>query len=156
MNMKRRVFMKGSLAAGVIGVAIGAGLLTPREVLAAWNKSAFEAKSVADARKALLGTTETTESTEITVKAPDIAENGAVVPVTVSSTLSGVTSISIFADKNPTPLTSTYELPDGTLPYISTRIKMAKTSNVIAVVKAGGKLYSARKEVKVTIGGCGG
>lgn len=156
MNMKRRVFMKGGLAAGVIGAAVGSGLLAPRQVFAARDKSAFEAASVDDAMKALFGSTEALESGDITVKAPDIAENGAVVPVTVSTTMDEVTSISIIAAGNSSPLTSTYVLYPGTLPYISTRLKMAKTASVIAVVKAGGKVYSAKKEVKVTIGGCGG
>jgi sulfur-oxidizing protein SoxY len=88
--------------------------------------------------------------------APDFAENGAVVPVTVSSTLSNVEAISIIASNNPSPLTSTYVLTSASVPFVSTRIKLGKTSNVMAVVKADGKLYSASKEVKVTIGGCGG
>ena len=148
--------MKGTLAAGAVGVAVGAGLLSPRTVLAAWPEAAFKAKTVDQALQAIVGSTQLTESGDIKIKAPDIAENGAVVPVTVSSTLAGVSAISILAEKNPSPLTSSYELPEGTEAYISTRIKMGKTSNVVAVVKAGGKLYSAKKEVKVTIGGCGG
>ncbi len=156
MNPRRRIFMKGTLAAGAVGVAVGAGLLSPRTVLAAWPEAAFKAKTVDQALQAIVGSTQLTESGDIKIKAPDIAENGAVVPVTVSSTLAGVSAISILAEKNPSPLTSSYELPEGTEAYISTRIKMGKTSNVVAVVKAGGKLYSAKKEVKVTIGGCGG
>jgi len=155
MNTKRRLFLKGSMAAGAAGVAMSAGLLTPGMVLAAWNEGAFKAKSVDDALAALLGSSKT-EPGKIKVKAPDIAENGAVVPVTVSTDMSGVDTIAILASKNNTPLTSSYTLGAGTLPFISTRIKMGKTGKVIAVVKAGGKLYSASKEVKVTIGGCGG
>ena len=102
-----------------------------------------------------MGGTDTTAG-DIAIKAPDIAENGAVVPVTVSTGISGVESISIFAEKNANPLTSSYILGSSTEAFVSTRVKMGKTSNVIAVVKAGGKLYSAEKEVKVTIGGCGG
>jgi sulfur-oxidizing protein SoxY len=156
MNTKRRIFMKGTLAAGAVGVAVGAGLLSPRTVLAAWPEAAFKAKSVDEALQGIVGSTQTAESGDIKIKAPDIAENGAVVPVTVSATLAGVSSISILAEKNPVPLTSSYELPEGTEAYISTRIKMGKTGNVVAVVKADGKLYSTKKEVKVTIGGCGG
>ncbi|MEN8133059.1 MAG: thiosulfate oxidation carrier protein SoxY, partial [Pseudomonadota bacterium] len=96
------------------------------------------------------------DSSDITVKAPDIAENGAVVPITVSSTLTGVTSIAILVEKNARPLTASYDLAEGTEAYISNRIKMGKTSDVVAVVKADGKLYQAKKSVKVTIGGCGG
>lgn len=156
MNTRRRVFMKGGLAAGLVGSAVGAGLLTPAQVLGAWDQAAFDAKSVDDALKALVGSTEATDSGDIVVKAPDIAENGAVVPVTVSTTLADVSSIAILAAQNATPLTSSYDLAKGTEPYVSTRIKMGKTSDVVAVVKSGGKLYSAKKEVKVTIGGCGG
>ncbi|RMG27530.1 MAG: thiosulfate oxidation carrier protein SoxY [Gammaproteobacteria bacterium] len=157
IDIKRRTLLKGSVAAGVIGMAAGAGLVTPRMVLAAWPKSAFSATSVDAALKALFGSSDLTGSDKIKLKAPDIAENGAVVPVTVSvEGIDGVESISILAEKNANPLTSNYELADGTLPYIATRIKMGKTSSVIAVAKAGGRLYSTGKEVKVTIGGCGG
>lgn len=156
MNIKRRIFMKGSLAASAIGVAVGAGLLTPRVVLAAWPKTAFEAKNLQDALKDVVGSDQAAESKDITIKAPDIAENGAVVPITISSSLPDVTSMSVLVEKNAVPLSATYDLPAGTEAYISNRIKMGKTSDVVAVVKAGGKLYSARKSVKVTIGGCGG
>jgi sulfur-oxidizing protein SoxY len=155
MSMKRRTFVKGTLAGATVGVAVSAGLLTPRMVLAAWPKAAFEAKTVADAMTALDGTGESTATEEITVKAPDIAENGAVVPVTISTTLKAQT-ISIYSEKNPTPLIAMFNLSDKAQGFVSTRIKMGKTSPVIGVVKSGGKLYSARKEVKVTIGGCGG
>lgn len=156
MNETRRVFLKGSLAAGAVGVAVGAGLLTPRSILAAWPQSAFEAKSVDAAISAAVGSDKTEASSDITVKAPDIAENGAVVPITVSTGMAGASMIALIAEQNATPLTSTFELGEGTEAFISTRIKMGKTSNVLAVVKADGKLYSAKKEVKVTIGGCGG
>jgi sulfur-oxidizing protein SoxY len=103
-----------------------------------------------------MGSSKMTESDKVKLKAPDIAENGAVVPVTVTSGIDGTSSIGIIVANNPTPLTATFNLGPTTEGYISTRIKMGKTSDVIAVVKAGGKLYSAKKEVKVTIGGCGG
>jgi sulfur-oxidizing protein SoxY len=154
--MKRRIFLKGTLATGAIGMAVSAGLITPRMVLAAWPKAAFDAKSVDEAVNDLLGSSTLAGSDKIKIKAPDIAENGAVVPISVEADLPDVESISIIADKNATPLTSSFVLGKGTEPYIATRIKMGKTGNVIAVVKAGGKLYSASKEVKVTIGGCGG
>jgi sulfur-oxidizing protein SoxY len=125
-------------------------------VLAAWPASAFQAKTVDDALDGLMGSHQLEGSDKISIRAPDIAENGAVVPVSVTSTLDGVESISIIAEKNATPLTASFTLGKGTLPDVSTRIKMGKTSSVIAVVKAGGKLYSTGKEVKVTIGGCGG
>jgi len=156
MSMKRRVFLKGSLAASAVGVAVGAGLLTPRAVLAAWPSSAFEAKKVDDALANLLGSASTEASDKIKIKAPDIAENGAVVPVTVESDIEGINSISIIAAGNQMPLIASFNLGEGALGFVSTRIKMAKTSEVVAVVKAGDKVFSSAKEVKVTIGGCGG
>ena len=155
-NMKRRTILKGTLAASAVGMAIGTGLLTPRTVLAAWPKDAFEAKTVDDAMKNLFGSTTLEGNDKIQIKVPDIAENGAVVPVSVEVQMDGVESISIVAEKNVSPLTSSYTLGSGTDPFVATRIKLGKTSSVIAVVKAGGKLYSTGKEVKVTIGGCGG
>ena len=155
-SMKRRVFLKGSLAASAMGAAVGAGLLTPQAVLAAWPKAAFEAKKVEDAMTSLMGSAMSEATGDISIKAPDIAENGAVVPVTVSTTIGGVESIAIFAEKNPSPLAASFDLGKGAQGFVSTRIKMGKTGDVIGVVKAGGKLYAARKGVKVTIGGCGG
>jgi sulfur-oxidizing protein SoxY len=97
-----------------------------------------------------------TESSDILLKAPDIAENGAVVPITATSNIPGTTSIAIFVEKNPTPLIADFSFSNGAEAYISTRIKMAKTSVVRVSVKAGGKNYTTSREVKVTIGGCGG
>jgi sulfur-oxidizing protein SoxY len=156
MSIKRRILLKGALAAGAAGLAAGTGLLSPRAVFAAWSDSAFQATTSSEALKALLGSDSMEDSAAIKIKAPDIAENGAVVPVSVTAELEGVESISILAEKNSTPLTASFDLGPGTEPYVSTRIKMGKTANVVAVVKAGGKLYTAKKEVKVTIGGCGG
>jgi sulfur-oxidizing protein SoxY len=149
------MFLKGSLAGGAVGVAVGAGLLAPQSVLAAWPAAAFEAKKVEDAIKGSMGSALTEASDKITVKAPDIAENGAVVPVTVSTSLAAE-SIAVIAENNPAPLAAMFEMGPGAEGFVSTRIKMGKTGDVVAVVKAGGKLYSARKGVKVTIGGCGG
>ena len=156
MNQVRRTFLKGTGAAGAVAVAIAAGLLRPGQVLAAeWNKAAFDATTTADAMKGL-NVAGAAESKDILIKAPDIAENGAVVPVEVTSKIPSTTSILIFVDKNQFPLTADFELSNGAEGYISTRIKMANTSHVKVVVKAGGKAYTASKEVKVTIGGCGG
>ena len=155
-SMKRRTFLKSSLAAGATGMAISAGLLSPRMVLAAWPKSAFESKDVDGAVNGLFGTTSLTGSDQIKIKAPDIAENGAVVPVSITTDIGNVESISIIAEKNTTPLSASFTLGAGAEGYVSTRIKMGKTGSVIAVVKSGDKLYSTGKEVKVTIGGCGG
>ena len=155
-QMKRRTLLKGTLAAGVAAVAAGAGLLTPRAVLAAWPKAAFEAKKLDQAITTLLGNTALTESKDIKLKTPAIAENGAVVNVTVNTKLPDVDSISILVEKNAMPLAVTFDLSARTKPYVKTRVKVAKTSGVMAVVRSGGKLYSARREVKVTLGGCGG
>jgi len=155
MRMQRRTILKGALAGSAVSVAISAGLLTPQRVLAAWPKEAFEAKAADDALKAL-GLTGAVASTDITVKAPDIAENGAVVPVTVETTLKDLQSITLVAEKNPVPLLASFDLGAGAEGYVSTRIKMGTTQDVRAIVKAGGKVLEARKEVKVTIGGCGG
>ena len=154
--MKRRTLLKGSLTAGVAGVAAAAGLLTPQMVLAAWPKAAFEAKGVDNAVQSLMGSKDLTASGDITINAPAIAENGAVVNIAVSTSLKNVDAISILVEKNAQPLTSNFNLAPVAEPFIKTRVKVAKTSSVIAVVKSGGKLYSAGREVKVTIGGCGG
>ena len=154
--MKRRSFLKGTMAGSAIAVAAGAGLLTPAQVLAAWPKAAFEAKDVPGAIKGIAGTDTTKASADIKIKAPDIAENGAVVPVTIESGIAGIDSIAIVVAKNGTPLAANFKLGANAQGFVSTRIKMGKTSDVIAVVKSGGNVYSAKKEVKVTIGGCGG
>ncbi len=154
--MQRRHFLKNTMATGTIALAASSGLLVPGQVLAAWNKKAFDAKDVQSALKDIIGTELTEASDKIHIKAPQIAENGAVVPVTISSTLSNVKSITIISEKNSTPLIAKFNLKGKAEAYISTRIKMGKTSNIIAVCESGGKFYSARKEVKVTIGGCGG
>jgi len=155
MSIQRRTILKGALASSAVGVAVSAGLLVPQQALAAWPKDAFEAKAVDEALKGL-NLAAPTASPDITVKAPDIAENGAVVPVTVETTLKDVESITITAEKNPVPLVASFQMSPATEGYISTRIKMGATQDVRAIVKAGGKVYEAKKEVKVTIGGCGG
>jgi sulfur-oxidizing protein SoxY len=155
-RIKRRIFLKGTLATGAIGMAVSTGLLTPRMSFAAWSKAAFDATDVNGALSALYGSTDLEGSDKIKIKAPDIAENGSVVPVSVSTDIADVESMSIIAEKNANPLAASFMMGPGTEAYVSTRIKMGKTASVIAVVKAGGKLYSTGKEVKVTIGGCGG
>lgn len=154
MKSERRAFLKLSGGAGALGLAAAAGLVTSRSARAAWNKSGFESKAVGDVMKSL-GATGAAESGDIVITAPDIAENGAVVPVAVTSRIPNTESISIVAEKNPFPLAATFNMADGALPYASVRIKLGQTSHVRAVVKAGGKVYTAAKEVKVTVGGCG-
>lgn len=156
MNRQRRTLLKTSGAASAIAVAAAAGLVSPASALAAeWNKAAFEAKSPADALKGL-GATSTVGSKDIIIKAPDIAENGAVVPVEITSNIAGTQSIAILVEKNPQPLAASFDVSNGGEPYVSVRLKVGASSNITAVVKAGGKSYTASREVKVTIGGCGG
>lgn len=153
----RRLLLKGAGAVALVG--LGNLPFSLSAAFAAANdkypEDAFKQKSDADALKALYGKTAET-SDKVKLDAPEIAENGAVVPITVSSTLADVTSISILVAENPNALAASYKIPAGTLPSVASRLKMAKTTNVIAVVEAGGKLYSTSKEVKVTVGGCGG
>ncbi|MGV0975994.1 MAG: thiosulfate oxidation carrier protein SoxY, partial [Azonexus sp.] len=131
------------------------GIITPGVALADWNKAAFEAKNMADTLKAM-GATTPADSKDVQLTAPDIAENGAVVPIGVASTLPNVTMVAIMIEKNPSTLAATFTLPAGTEPNIQTRVKMGQTSNIFAVVKSDGKFFMTSKEIKVTMGGCGG
>ena len=157
MNELRRNFLKRTGRLGVLAAAVAAGGLKPAEVLAAArNDDAFKAKSTADAFKAL-GMTGVTDSSAIAIRAPDIAENGAVVPIDVTSNVPGTRSISLFVDKNPFPYIGTFDVSQNGVPYVHVRVKMGKSSDVrVVVAAADGKYYQAVKEVKVTIGGCGG
>ena len=157
MDMLRRTMLKGVSASGALAAALAAGVLKPTEVLAAeeWNRAAFEAKEMGAALKGL-GAATTADSKDIVLKAPDIAENGAVVPVEVVSNIPNTSSIAILIDKNPTALSAQFRFANGALPEVSARVKMGQTSLVKAVAKVGDKFYVAQKEVKVTVGGCGG
>lgn len=155
MKDLRRNFLKLAGGAGAVAVTAAAGLLKPGSAWAApWNKNAFESKAATDAIKSL-GAAELVESKDITITAPDIAENGAIVPVAVTSKIPNTQSIAIIAEKNPFPLAASFDISAGGEAYVSTRLKMGQTSNVRAIVKADGKFYTAIKEVKVTVGGCG-
>jgi sulfur-oxidizing protein SoxY len=153
--MDRRQVLKGAGAASAVGVAVMAGLLKPTDAFAAWNKAGFESKDLGAAMGSV-GASGAAASGDVAVKAPDIAENGAVVPVEVISSIAGTTGIAIVAEKNSLPLIADFTFSNGGEGYVSTRIKMGATSNVVGIVKAGGKVYKGHKEVKVTIGGCGG
>lgn len=156
MNQMRRNTLKAGGGASLLALLAAAGIVRPGDLLAAeWNKSAFEGKSVQDAFKAL-GAGNPANSGDIVVRASDIAENGAVVPVGVDSKIPGTESISILVDKNPSPLAASFDIPSGTDPSVMTRVKLGQTSDVYALVKANGKFYMTKKEIKVTIGGCGG
>ncbi len=155
--MKRRRFLSNALAVSATGIAISSGLISPSLVFAAEepNTNPFAAKTLDEVLK-MINAVDAKPSTDVQIKAPEIAENGAVVPLTVSSSMEGVTGISIVVANNPTPLAATFTLPEGTKAEVSTRIKMAKTSEVIALVQTKDGLFSAKQEIKVTIGGCGG
>ena len=153
----RRLLLKGAVAGGLVG--LGFPFVAPELAFAAdakdWPAGAFKTKGETETLKELYGKA-AESSDKVTLDAPEIAENGAVVPVSVASTLPNVTAIAILVLENPNTLAAAYKLPEGTEASVSNRLKMAKTSKVVAVVESGGKLYSASKEVKVTVGGCGG
>ena len=153
----RRLILKGVGCVVLLGLGSAPFSLAPAFAAAndKYPEDAFKQKSDADAIKSLYGKT-AEESDKVKLDAPEIAENGAVVPISVTTTLENVTSIAFLVSENPNALAASYQIPEGTLPSVANRLKMQKTTNVIAIVEAGGKLYSATKEVKVTVGGCGG
>ncbi|HJV85290.1 MAG TPA: thiosulfate oxidation carrier protein SoxY [Noviherbaspirillum sp.] len=153
MNQNRRDMLRIS---AVLGMAFTAGLLKASDVFAAdWNQTAFDAKSLDDVVKAL-GGDKFAVSGDVSITGPDIAENGAVVPVSVSSKVPNTEYMAILVEKNPSAMSAGFNIPAGTDAAISTRVKMGATSNVHALVKADGKWLVATKEIKVTLGGCGG
>src|SRR5580704_16878124 len=153
-SLSRRLLLQGAGSVALIGLGFGS-----MPALAAANdnypEDAFKQKSDADAIKSLYGKT-AEASDKVKLDAPEIAENGAVVPISVATTLENVTSIALLVSENLNALAASYVIPEGTLPSVANRLKMQNTTNVIAIVEAGGKLYCATKEVKVTVGGCGG
>jgi sulfur-oxidizing protein SoxY len=155
MNEGRRKALQQTAALSTLAALTAIGLIRPGAALAQDWKAAFEAKSIPDTIRALGGTT-TADTKDITVTAPDIAENGAVVPVAVTSAIPKTESIAILIEKNPNVLAASFDIPAGTDPSVGTRVKMGQTSNVYAGVMADGKYYMAGKEIKVTLGGCGG
>jgi len=155
-NMRRKVLKAGGGVA-LYALLVAAGWLKPGDAAAqSWNKSAFEAKTLDEALKAFGGGSSAQSKDIVFVSTPDIAENGAVVPIGITSSIPKTEAIAILIEKNPNPLAAIFEIPPGTEPAIGTRVKMAQTSNVYALVKADGKYYVASKEIKVTLGGCGG
>jgi sulfur-oxidizing protein SoxY len=155
MSINRRHFLKSGGGATVMALAASAGLLRVDPAFASWNEAAFKTKSLADTVKALGGQA-AAESKDIQITSPDIAENGAVVPIAVTSKIANTESIAILIEKNPNSLAASFDIPGGTEPFVSTRVKMGQTSNVHALVKAGGQYFYVTKEIKVTLGGCGG
>ena len=157
MNLQRRKALRTGGGVTLLTLVAAAGWLRPQDALAAeWNKAAFETNSM-DATVKALGGTAPAQSKDITFfQTPDIAENGAVVPIGITSNIPRTESIAILVEKNPNMLAAVFDIPPGTEPSLSTRIKMGQSSNVYALVKADGKYYVAGKEIKVTLGGCGG
>jgi len=145
----RRKFVKQT--GGLIGLLLAAGFVRAEE----WNRIAFEGKQLDDVIRGL-GGNGAQESAEVVILAPEIAENAAVVPMQIISKLNKTESIAIVVEKNPNPLAANFSIPDGTLPDIQTRVKMAQTCSVYALVRAGGKFFYSAKEIKITQGGCGG
>jgi len=151
MNTTRRQVIKTT---GVLGTLVSLGIITQAQAVAADARPGFATKSFADAIASLGGTP--TTSADISVNTPDIAENGAVVPVGAASKIPNTTDMWFFVEKNPYPLAASFSFPEGTDPEVKTRVKMGTSTQVTVVVKAGGELYAASKETKVTLGGCGG
>ena len=155
IDHSRRTLVKCAGAIGAVTVGLVTGVTRSSNAVAAqWNKAGFDSRVMSDAMKAL-GAGTPVESKDITITAPEIAENGAVVPVAVTSRIANTQQISIISEKNPRPLMATFDVSGSSEGYVSTRVKMGETSNVWAVVKADGKFFVAKKEVKVTVGGCG-
>ena len=154
--MKRRSFIKTAFVASATGAAITGGLLSPTIVFAeSHEKDLFKVKSLEEALK-ILGAVEAKESEMIKIKAPEIAENGAVVPVGITSEIEGTTEIVALVSNNPMPFAAKYTFGEGTKASVKSRFKMAQTTDVVAVVKANDKFYTAKSNIKVTKGGCGG
>ena len=155
INQQRRVVLKGAASATLVGLAASWGFSTA--AYAARPQAAFDAEELDGAMQALFGESSAADAAaEIIVKGPEIAENGAVVPIKVTANISNVDSIAVLVPNNPAPMVASFDLDRGVVPQVSMRIKMGKTSDVIALVKADGKVYRGSSEVKVTIGGCGG
>ena len=154
--MERREFVQKCSGAVALGLAATAGLMpTVASAQTAWNKVAFESKNLADAVKAMGGSS-ATESKEVTLSAPEIAENGNVVRLGAQSAMAGTTWLGLMVEKNPAALTAGFDIYPGTDANVSTNVKMGQSSNVYALAKVGDKFFYAVKEVKVTLGGCGG
>jgi len=156
MNHSRRKALKAGGGAGVLALLAAAGVLRSGDAPAQdWNQAAFSMKTVPEAMRAI-GAQNPAASDAILIKAPEIAENGAVVPVAIESRLPGTESITLLIEKNPQPLAASFGIPPGTEANVSTRVKMGQSSDVYALVKAEGKFYVTKREIKITLGGCGG
>ncbi len=154
MNPSKRSSLKAAGATGLYAALVSIGVVSPG-IAQASMEEAFKTKGVKNTLAAL-GITDVTESDQVILVAPDIAENGAVVPVKLSSKLPKTEMIALLVEKNPNALAGSFDVLGNTNPAVSMRIKMGTSSDVVAIVKADGKYYMAKKEVKVTLGGCGG
>ncbi|MDH4189972.1 MAG: thiosulfate oxidation carrier protein SoxY [Betaproteobacteria bacterium] len=152
MNEIRRMVLRGAGAAAMLAAGLVA---TGRAFAATWNKDAFGAKNSHDAL-ASLGAQNAVQSKDVIIEAPEIAENGAVVPIEVSSQVPGTRSISVLIEKNPFPLTAKFDFTPEAVPFLKINVKISESSLVRVVAEAGGKHFAASREIKVTIGGCGG
>lgn len=154
MNTIRRNLLKSAAAAGFVRVAAAAGLLNSVTVqAAAWDKTAFSAEDIDAAVRSMWGI-EAVVNDNISIKVPTLAENGAMVPVEIISNIPDTDSIAIIVEKNAIPLVAKFDFKNGGDGFVATRVKMAESSKVQAVVRAGGKIFKAGKEVKVTLSGC--
>ena len=158
--MERRDFLASTSSATAVALAAASGFAPAQAQTVVnapgWNKAAFDSKSLADAAKAMGATRPPVESKDLLMQAPEIAENGNVVRVGAQSNIPNTTQISFVVEKNPSALAASFDIPAGTDANVATNIKMGQSSNVYALAKAGDKYFYAVKEVKVTLGGCGG
>lgn len=153
MSLSRRKFTLGLLAGGI--AAWASRIVQAADMHRPWPRQAFAAKQLAETQAHLFGPGKPAESTQIVLDIPDVAEDGAAVPVSVSTTLAGAESITLLAEKNPTPLLAEFLIGERLEPFVSTRVKLAASGTVLAVVRAQGRVYTTHKTVKVTVGGCG-
>lgn len=155
INGQRRLFLKTSLSATQLGLAVAAGLLIPSSICASWPVKAFDSKTVSDAVVNLFGNTQIKSTDKILINAPEFAENGAMVPISIETNLSKIDSLSLLVSKNDTPLASSYEFYDDMEGFISTRLKFKESADIIVIAKINGEILSTSKAIKVSIGGCG-
>lgn len=155
MNESRRKILKSGVGLGLLSALMAVGMISPQQAQAAVGRGAFDAKTLDEAYKAI-GVTAPTASDQVLINASDIAENGAVVPIGIKSNLPNTEMVALLIERNPNPLSASYTMTDMSIPDITMRVKMGQTSNVVALVKADGKFYTANKEIKITLGGCGG
>ncbi len=156
IDTQRRKFLTGALALGGVSTAIGLGVLAPSRALAKWQEEAIMTTSLDDGLNQVLGSSTYQESDQVQLDAPEVAENGATVPVSVETSLPNVDNITLYVPENNAPISAVFELGSRARPSISQRIQMADTSEVVAVVKSNGQLYGTSRKVQVTVGGCGG